>query len=148
MESNATNFKFLVDISATETADYEEACVMSISHDKGETLDTWFDLCSKFANNEIVAFDPTFGVTFKFDKTSPVCQFILGKEYATGTSATAGVRIVNLLKGVSGKQVDFTAVFSNIAYEPTTEAVLEITVDVKVYRGTTFVETNYTPASV
>ena len=148
MESNTTNFELYVDISATETPDYEKLCVINISHDKGESLDTWFDLCSAFANNVITAFDPTFGITFKFDKTDPACQFILGKEYATGVSATAKIKIVNKLKGTNGKQIDFTGVFSNIAYDPTAEAVLEVTADLKIYQGSTFVETDYVAPSV
>lgn len=148
MESNVTNFELYVDISATEAPDYEKLCVINISHDKGESLDTWFDLCSKYANNVPVAYDPTFGITFKFDKTDPACQFILGKEYETGVGATAGIRIVNKLKGTSGKQIDFTGIFSNIAYDPTAEAILEVSTDVKIYKGSTFTETDYVAPSV
>jgi len=148
MEGNATNFEVLIDISATETPAYTKLCVTNISHDKGESLDTWFDLCSKFANNEIVAYDPTFGLTFKFKQDDPAKQFVLGKEWATGAAATAAIRIVNKLKGANGKQIDFVGLFTNITYEAETPTILEVTTDVKVNSGTTFVESDYATPSI
>lgn len=87
--------------------------------------------------------DPTWSTSVKLDKTNPVCQFILGKEYAVGAEATAKCRIVNLLKGTSGKQIDFTATLSGITYEASAEEVLQIDFDIKVYDNSTFAETDY-----
>jgi hypothetical protein len=147
MESSATKFKLFFDISATETPDYEELCPLNLDYDQGETLDTWNDLCSSIANNVKTAIDPTWSTGFKFDKADPVAQFIIAKEYAVGAAATAKVRIVNLLKGTNGKQVDFTATLSGISYSAVTEEVLQLDFDLKVYKNTTFVESNYTAPS-
>lgn len=147
MESSATKFKLFFDISATETPDYEELCPLNLDYDQGEALDTWNDLCSSIANNVKTAIDPTWSTGFKFAKTDPVAQFILGKEYSVGAAATAKVRIVNLFKGTTGKQIDFTATLSGITYSAVTEEVLQIDFDLKVYRNTTFAETDYTAPS-
>lgn len=143
MESSVNKFKLFFDISENETPDYEELCPLNLDYDQGETLDTWNDLCSAIANNVKTAIDPTWSTGFKFKKTDPVAQFIIAKEYAVGAEATAGVRLVNLLKGTSGKQLDFIATLSGISYSAVTEEVLQIDFDIKVYDNSTFVETDY-----
>lgn len=136
----------LFDISENETPQYEELTPLNLDYDQGETLDTWNDLCSQIANNVKTAIDPTWSTGFKFAKSDPVAQFILSKEYAVGAEATAKTRIVNLLKGEQGKQIDFTATLSGISYSAVTEEVLQIDFDIKVYDNSTFVETDYTSA--
>ena len=111
METNVNNFEVLIDISSTGTSDYEKLCVLNVDYDQGETLDTWNDLCSAISNSVKTVLDPTWSMSFKFDKTSPVAQFIIGKEYAVGAEATAPIRIVNKLKN---KQIEFTATLSGI----------------------------------
>lgn len=143
MESSAENVKLFFDISETITPNYEQMCPLNLDYDQGETLDTWYDLCSKFANNVKTALDPTWSTGFKFLKTDPVAQFLISKEYSTGADATVACRIVNLLKGTTGKQIDFTATLSGIKYSAKTEEVLEIDFDIKIYKGSTFVETDY-----
>ena len=136
----------MFDISENETSQYEEVINLTLGYDQGETLDTWQDLYNFLSNNVKTGLDPTWSTSVKLDKTSAVCQFILDKEYAVGAKATAKTRIVNLLKGTSGKQIDFTATLSNINYEANAEEVLEVSFDLKVYNASTFVETDYTPA--
>ena len=143
-EGSVKKFKLLFDISENETPQYEEVKNLSLGYDQGETLDTWQDLYNDLSNNVKTGLDPTWSISVKLDKTSPVCQFILGKEYAVGAEATAKCRIVNLLKGTNGKQIDFTATLSGITYEATAEEVLQIDFDIKVYDSSTFAETNYT----
>lgn len=142
-DSSAEKFKLLFDISETEEAQYEALVPINLDYDQGETLDTWNDLCSQIANNVKTAIDPTWSTGFKFAKNDPVAQFIIAKEYAVGAEATAKCRIVNLLKGVNGKQIDFTATLSGITYSAVTEEVLQIDFDIKVYDNSTFVETDY-----
>ncbi len=64
-------------------------------------------------------------------------------EYAVGAEATIKTRIVNLLKGTKGKQIDFTATLSNISYSAITDEVLQIDFDIKVYDNSTFEEKDY-----
>jgi len=118
-----------------------------LSYDQGETLDTWQDLYNFLSNNVKTGLDPTWSVSVKLDKSSPVCQFILAKEYAVGAEATAKTRIINLLKGTKGKQIDFTATLSSITYEATAEEVLQVDFDLKVYDNSSFEETDYSPAA-
>ena len=118
-----------------------------MSYDQGETLDTWQDLYNFLSNNVKTGLDPTWSVSVKLDKSSPVCQFILAKEFAVGAEATAKCKIINLLKGTSGMQIDFTATLSSIAYELTAEEVLQVDFDLKVYDNSTFKETAYTPSA-
>lgn len=116
---------------------------MSMGYDQGEILDTWQDLYSFLSNNVKTGLDPTWSISLKMNKTDPACQFILGKEFAVGAEATAKTRIVNLLKGTNGKQIDFVATLSGITYEATSEEVLQVDFDLKVYSNSTFKETDY-----
>ena len=108
-QSSVKNFKLLFDISSSDEGQYEEAKPRNLGYEQGETLDTWQDLYNFLSNNVKTGLDPTWSTGFKFAKSDPVCQFILGKEYAVGPEATVKTRIVNLLKGTKGKQIDFTA---------------------------------------
>lgn len=145
-ESSVGKFKLLFDISENETPQFEEVKNLTLGYDQGESLDTWQDLYSNLANNVKTGLDPTWSTSVKLDKTSAVCQFILAKEYAVGAEATAKCKIVNLLKGDKGKQIEFTSTLSNISYEASAEEVLEISFDMKVYDNSTFVENDYTEA--
>ena len=146
-ESSVKQFKVQFDLSENETPDWEDLIALTLSYDQGETLDTWQDLYNFLSNNVKTGLDPTWSVSVKLDKSSPVCQFILAKEYAVGAEATAKTRIINLLKGTSGKQIDFTATLSSITYEATAEEVLQVDFDLKVYDNSSFKEKDYTPAA-
>lgn len=146
-ESSVKQFKVQFDLSENETPDWEDLIALTMSYDQGETLDTWQDLYNFLSNNVKTGLDPTWSVSVKLDKSSPVCQFILAKEYAVGAEATAKTRIINLLKGTKGKQIDFTATLSSITYEATAEEVLQVDFDLKVYDNSSFKETDYTPAA-
>ena len=143
-ESSVKQFKVQFDLSENETPDWEDLIASTMSYDQGETLDTWQDLYNFLSNNVKTGLDPTWSVSVKLDKSSPVCQFILDKEFAVGAEATAKCKIINLLKGTSGKQIEFTATLSSIAYEATAEEVLQVDFDLKVYDNSTFEETDYT----
>ena len=143
-ESSVGKFKVLFDISETEEEQFEELINLNLGYDQGETLDTWQDLYNFLANNVKTGLDPTWSTSVKMNKSSAVCQFILSKEFAVGAAATAKTRIVNLLKGATGKQIDFTATLSNISYEANGEEVLQIDFDLKVYDNSTFAESDYT----
>ena len=143
-ESSVGKFKVLFDISETDEEQFEELINLNLGYDQGETLDTWQDLYNFLANNVKTGLDPTWSTSVKMNKSSAVCQFILSKEFAVGAAATAKTRIVNLLKGASGKQIDFTATLSNISYEANGEEVLQIDFDLKVYDNSTFEESDYT----
>lgn len=142
-ESNVGKFILDLDISATETPNYQTLNIMGITHDLGEISDTWNDLTNAISNTVKLAIDPTYSVTAKVNVTDSVAQFILSKEHAVGENAVCGARITNLIKG---KVLDFDATISNIAYDPTADGVLELSFDLKVYDASTFIETNYTPA--
>lgn len=143
-DSSVNKFKLLFDISSSTEKQFEEVINLTLGYDQGETLDTWQDLYNFLSNNVKTGIDPTWSTSVKLDKTSAVCQFILSKEYAVGAEATAKTRIVNLLKGENGKQIDFIATLSNITYEANAEEVLEISFDLKVYNASTFKEADYT----
>lgn len=146
-ESSVKQFKVQFDLSENETPDWEDLIALTMSYDQGETLDTWQDLYNFLSNNVKTGLDPTWSVSVKLDKSSPVCQFILDKEFSVGADATAKTRIINLLKGTKGKQIDFTATLSSITYEATAEEVLQVDFDLKVYDNSSFEETDYTPAA-
>ena len=146
-ESSVKKFKVQFDLSEDETPDWQDLIALTMSYDQGETLDTWQDLYNFLSNNVKTGLDPTWSVSVKLDKTNPVCQFILDKEFAVGAEATAKTRIINLLKGTKGKQIDFTATLSSITYEATAEEVLQVDFDLKVYDNSSFKETDYSPAA-
>ena len=143
-ESSVKQFKVQFDLSENDTPDWEDLIALTMSYDQGETLDTWQDLYNFLSNNVKTGLDPTWSVSVKLDKSSPVCQFILDKEFAVGAEATAKTRIVNMLKGTNGKQIEFTSTLSGITYEATAEEVLQVDFDLKVYDNSTFEETDYT----
>lgn len=140
MDTNVNNFLLYIE---TTTSVYSQICPLNIDYDQGENLDTWNDLCSSISNNVKTSIDPTWSVSFKFDKDDTAAKFIIAKEYSVGDSATAKMRLVNLLKGTTGKQIDFTATLSNISYSVNPDEVLQIDFDIKIYDGSTFVETDY-----
>ena len=143
-ESSATKFKLYFNTGSA----YVEMKPLNLDYDQGETLDSWFDLASNLMNNVKTGLDPTWSTSFKFSTTDTVAQFIIGKEFAVGSSATAPVRIVNFLKGATGKQIDFTCTLSNISYSAVTEEVLNVSFDIKVYDNSTFVESDYAAPSI
>ena len=142
-ESSVKKFKVQFDLSENDTPDWQDLIALTMSYDQGETLDTWQDLYNFLSNNVKTGLDPTWSVSVKLDKTNPVCQFILDKEFAVGAEATAKCKIINLLKGTSGKQIDFIATLSSITYEANAEEVLQVDFDLKVYDNSTFEETDY-----
>ena len=146
-DSSAKQFKVQFDISESDQAQFEDVIALSVGYDQGETLDTWQDLYNFLSNNVKTGLDPTWSLSVKLDKSSAVCQFILGKEFAVGAEATAKTKLINLLKGTKGKEINFTATLSNISYEATAEEVLQVDFDLKVYDNSTFTEIDYTPAA-
>lgn len=146
-ESSVKKYKVQFDLSEDDTPDWQDLIALTLSYDQGETLDTWQDLYNFLSNNVKTGLDPTWSVSVKLDKSSPVCQFILAKEYAVGAEATAKTRIINLLKGTKGKQIDFTATLSSITWEASGEEVLQVDFDLKIYDNSSFKETDYTPAA-
>ena len=144
-ESSVKQFLVQFDLSENDTPDWEDLITLTVGYDQGETLDTWQDLYNFLSNNVKTGLDPTWSVSVKLDKSSPVCQFILDKEFAVGAAATAKTRIVNLLKGTTGKQIEFTSTLSSISYEASAEEVLQVDFDLKVYVNSTFEEDDYTP---
>lgn len=146
-DSSVKQFKVQFDISESDQAQFEDVIVLSVGYDQGETLDTWQDLYNFLSNNVKTGLDPTWSLSVKLDKSSAVCQFILGKEFAVGAEATAKTKLINLLKGTKGKEINFTATLSNISYEATAEEVLQVDFDLKVYDNSTFTEKDYTPSS-
>ena len=145
-DSSAKQFKVQFDISESDQAQFEDVIALSVGYDQGETLDTWQDLYNFLSNNVKTGLDPTWSLSVKLDKSSAVCQFILGKEFAVGAEATAKTKLINLLKGTKGKEINFTATLSNISYEATAEEVLQVDFDLKVYDNSTFTEKDYTPS--
>lgn len=147
MDTNIGNFLMYVDTSTTASPSFKQLCPLSIGYDQGESLDTWNDLCNSISNNVKTSIDPTWSLSFKFDADDDAAKFIMGKEYSVGADAVCGIKLINLLKGTTGKQIDFDATLSNITYEVLPEEVLQIDFDLKVYKGSTFAETDY-PGSI
>lgn len=148
MESSAENFLLQFDISATEEASYTSVDPLNLDFDQGESLDSWFSLASTMMNNEKCGLDPTWSTSIKLDKSDAVCQFILSKEFATGSDARFGIKIVNLLKGTAGKEIGFTGIISGISYNAVTEEVLQVDFDIKIAKASTFTEADYVAPSV
>lgn len=148
MESSAENFLLQFDISTNGTPSYSSVDPINLDFDQGESLDSWFSLASKYMNNEKCGLDPTWSTSIKLDKSDAVCQFILGKEFATGSDARFGIKIINLLKGTSGKEIGFTGIISGISYSAVTEEILQVDFDIKIATASTFTEADYTASSV
>jgi len=128
-------FKAYFNISTDANPDFREFCPINISDSANLTIDTWYNLCSQYANNEVVALDPQWDFTAKFEKTDAVAQFIADKKYKTGIERTCEVKLINFEEN---KEITFTAVFDDITKTYETETVTEMSFTIKVYRGSTF----------
>ena len=144
MESSAKQFELYFDISTTSTPDFKQLCALTVDFDQGETLDTFYTLCSELANNVKVAIDPTWSTSFKFEKSDPLAQFLLSKQYEVGAGSTVGVRIINKF---IDEQLDFVCTISGVSYTVETPTVFEISFDIKIYDASTFVKSVYNPSA-
>ena len=139
-----TKFKTMIDISTNSTPDFQEYCAINVSDSGNITMDTWYNLCSQYANNEVVALDPQWDFTAKFEKGDAVGAFIVDKKYKVGLERTAKVKLINLEEG---KEITFTAVFDDITKTYETETVTEVAFAIKVHRGNGFEIKDYVAPS-
>jgi len=145
MEENIGNVIMEIDISETETPDYETLCILSTSYENSVNMDTWNDLCNAHSNSVATSLDESWPFTFKFNKTSPVCLFIKGKKNKIGAERTAKVKVTDKLEN---KVVSFTATFGDINYGFETDTIQEIETQLKIYDNSTYAETTYVAPSV
>ena len=134
-----------IDVSSTATPDYEQLCSKEVGFNRNETLETWYNICSDYANNRVTALDPTWTLPFKIIDNADLKEFILNKQLAVGDDCEAKFKLVDLFRN---KEITFKAVLSNINYTYATAEELDITMDIKVADNSTFDESTYTPPSV
>lgn len=145
MDTNIGNITVEIDISATETPDFEELCVLNTGYENSVNMDTWNDLCNAHSNTVATSLDESWPFTFKFSATDPVGLFIKGMKYKVGTERTADIKITDKLEN---KVVAFTATFGDVNYSFESDSVLEIECSLKIYDNSTFAETTYVAPSV
>lgn len=134
-----------IDISSTVTPDYEQLCPKEVGFSRNETLDSWMNTCSDYMNNRVTGVDLTWSVPFKIIDNADLKEFILNKQDAVGDNCVAKIKIVDLF---NDKETTFTGLLSNIEYTYLTEEELEVSMDVKIADGKTYVKATHVPASV
>lgn len=145
MDTNIGNITVEIDLSATDTPDYNELCVLNTGYENSVNMDTWNDLCNAHSNSVATSLDESWPFTFKFSTTDPVGLFIKGMKYNVGAERTAKIRITDKLEN---KVVTFTATFGDVNYSFESDSVLEIDCNLKIYDNSTFAETAYVAPSV
>lgn len=139
MDTNVGNIKIEFDISATETPDFQQLCVLNLGYDNGVNMDTWNDLCYVHSNSVVTSLDESWDFTHKFNKNDAVALFLKGKKYLTGADREVDIKITDTLEG---KITEFTGCLGNINYSYETDSVLEIEYELKIADSSTFSETD------
>ena len=145
MDTNIGNIIVEFDVSATETPDFKELCVLSLGYDNGTNMDTWNDLCNAHSNSVVTSLDETWDYTHKFNKTDAVALFLKAKKYAVGSDREVDVKITDKLEE---KVIEFTACLGNINYTFESDSVLEIEYELKIADNSTFEESDCSAPSV
>lgn len=141
MDTNIGNITVEFDISATETPDFQELCVLSLGYDNGANMDTWNDLCNAHSNSVVTSLDESWSFSHKFNKTDAVALFLKAKKFAVGSDREVDIKITDKLEG---KVIAFTACIGSINYSYENDSVLEIEYELKIADNSTFSEVDYT----
>lgn len=112
--------------------DGDNAELVAVDESFNEVVVTWFTLDSDFAKNEVVALDPEFGVTIRFNSTDTAHQAILDARYSVADREKAIVITDPLHGGGSGSTITFTGELTSISEPRQTDDIIEMDVTVKM----------------
>ena len=67
----------------------EDVELVAVDNSFNEVLVTWFTLDSDFAKNKVVALDPEYGMTLRFESTSAAHIAIMDSRYVLADRSVA-----------------------------------------------------------
>ena len=110
------------------TPDFQNLCPTSVTPNQNEEIDTWYDLCSEYANNEKTAMDPSWDITFKSDSTNTAKAAVISDRYLVGTNYPFRVTDID-----TGEVIEFNGVITAFTETVETPTVIEYSFTLKVY---------------
>ena len=121
-------YQLKIDIADSTT--YVAVDAINVDNSFNETVDTFYKLSDGgFATSVVTAIDPEFSVVLKFDSTDTLMTGILAKRYKVGADRNVGIEIID---DASGNTITGSAVLTSISDPRTVEAVIEISVSMKL----------------
>ena len=126
------NYPVSVDTITNEFTVYQFE-IVDVDEAFGEVLITWFTLDSNFAKNKVVALDPEYGMTVKYDALSTAHAAIFSKRYEVDREVE--VVITDLQEGAAGSTITFTGELASISEPRVIDDVIEIDITLKIANG-------------
>lgn len=103
-----------------------------------ETVASWYELDSDFSKNVVVALDPEFTLTMRFDSDDLAHQAIQNMRYSV-SARSQEIIITDPLHGLptsaSGSTITFNGSITSISAPRQTEDVVELDVTIKIESG-------------
>lgn len=122
-------YQFQADLSDAATT-YVDIDAISVDESMNEVVDTFYKLSDGgYATSVVTALDPEFSLVFKFDSTDTTMDSILEKRLKLGTDRNFSLKIID---NATGNTITGDAVFTAIGSPRTVEAVVEVSVSVKL----------------
>ena len=110
--------------------------LVAVDNSFNEVIVSWFTLDSDFAKNKVVALDPEYGMTLRFESTSPAHVAIMDARLSVADRSVA-VIITDPLQaaGGNGSTITFNGVLTSISEPRQTDDVVEVDVTLKIESG-------------
>lgn len=113
----------------------EDVELVAVDNSFNEVLVTWFTLDSDFAKNAVVALDPEYGMTLRFESTSAAHIAIMDSRYVLADRSVAVIITDPLQAAGTGSTITFNGVVTSISEPRQTDDVVEVDVTLKIESG-------------
>jgi len=125
-----TGAGYKISLDLTDSTTYVEVDLVSVDEAFNETVDTFYKLTEGgFATNVVTAIDPEFGMVYKFESTDTTLDGILEKRFKVGDGRNVGFEIID---NATGNTITGSGVLTSISDPRTVEAVVEVSVTMKL----------------
>lgn len=109
--------------------------LVAVDNSFNEVLVSWFTLDSDFAKNKVVALDPEYGMTIKFDSDSDAHKLIMDARYSVSGRSVDIIITDPLQAATTGSTITFSGVLASISEPRQTDDVVEVDITLKVESG-------------
>ena len=108
--------------------------IVAVDEAFNEVVVSWFTLDSDFSKNKVVALDPEFGVTLRFDAEDTAHKAIIDMRYSVDDRSQE-IIITDPIHGAAGSTITFDGSITSIGEPRQTDDVIEISVTIKIESG-------------
>ena len=112
--------------------DANDAELVAVDESFNEVLVTWFTLDSDFAKNQVVALDPEFGVTIRFNDGDDAHKALMDARYSVSARESAIIITDPLHVLPAGSTITFTGELTSIGEPRQTDDVVEMDITIKM----------------